>query len=42
MAKLHHQVIVSFEVYKNAKKKYPEKKVSLVYIPTEEETVPLL
>ena len=31
-----------FEAYKNAKKKYPDKKVSLVYIPTEEETVTLL
>ena len=31
-----------FEAYKNAKKKYPGKKVSLIYIPTEEETVTLL
>lgn len=31
-----------FEAYKNAKEKYPDKKVSLVYIPTEEETVTLL
>lgn len=31
-----------FEAYTNAKKKYPDKKVSLIYIPTEEETVTLL
>ena len=31
-----------FEAYEKAKKKYPDKKVSLVYIPTEEETVTLL
>ncbi len=31
-----------FEAYKNAKKKYPNKKILLVYIPTEEETVTLL
>lgn len=31
-----------FETYKNAKKKYPEKRVLLIYIPTEEETVTLL
>ncbi|MGD2248480.1 MAG: DUF5678 domain-containing protein [Candidatus Methanofastidiosia archaeon] len=31
-----------FEAYRNAKKEYPDKKVLLVYIPTEEETVTLL
>jgi len=31
-----------FEAYKNAKEKHPDKKVSLVYIPTEEETVTLI
>lgn len=31
-----------FEAYKEAKKKHPNKEVSLVYVPTEEETVTLL
>ena len=31
-----------FEAYKKAKEKYPDKKISLIYIPTEEETVTLL
>lgn len=31
-----------FEAYRKAKEKYPEKKISLMYIPTEEETVTLL
>lgn len=31
-----------FEAFRKAKDKYPDKKVSLVYIPTEEETVTLL
>ncbi len=30
------------EVYKKAKKKYPKGKISISYIPTEEETVTLL
>lgn len=31
-----------FEAYKNAKEKYPDKKVLLIYIPTEDETVTLI
>jgi hypothetical protein len=31
-----------FETYEDAKEKYPDKKVSLIYVPTEEETVTLL
>jgi hypothetical protein len=31
-----------FEAYRKAKEKNPNKKVSLMYIPTEEETVTLL
>lgn len=30
------------EAYKAAKKKYPKEKIAVFYIPTEEETVPLL
>ena len=30
------------EVYKKAKKMFPKQKISIFYIPTEEETVPLL
>jgi len=30
------------EVYKKAKQKFPKQKISIFYIPTEEETVPLL
>lgn len=31
-----------FEAYKKAKEQHPDKEVSLVYVPTEEETVTLL
>ena len=31
-----------FEAYNKAKKQYPDKKILLIYIPTEEETVTLL
>jgi len=31
-----------FEAYKKAKEKHPDKEVSLVYVPTKEETVTLL
>jgi hypothetical protein len=31
-----------FETYKNAKKKHPDKKITLIYVPTEEEMVTLL
>lgn len=31
-----------FEAYNKAKEKNPDKKISLIYIPTEEETVTLL
>ncbi|MGC1119742.1 MAG: DUF5678 domain-containing protein [Candidatus Methanofastidiosia archaeon] len=31
-----------FETYKDAKEKCPDKKVLLIYVPTEEETVTLL
>lgn len=30
------------EAYKKAKQKYPKEKIAIFYIPTEEETVPLL
>jgi hypothetical protein len=30
------------EAYKEAKKKHPKEKIAIFYIPTEEETVPLL
>ncbi len=31
-----------FEAYRKAKEKYPDKEISLIYIPTEEETATLL